>query len=30
MKMSPDGYLYVAVEKPGIIYRLLPLQADAN
>ncbi|GAB3203765.1 glucose/arabinose dehydrogenase [Pontibacter aydingkolensis] len=26
VKMSPDGYLYVAVEKPGIIYRLVPVQ----
>lgn len=25
VKMGPDGYLYVAVEKPGIIYRLLPV-----
>ncbi|CAM3902657.1 Glucose/Sorbosone dehydrogenase domain-containing protein [Pontibacter korlensis] len=26
VKMSPDGYLYVAVEEPGIIYRLVPAE----
>jgi glucose/arabinose dehydrogenase len=24
IRMGPDGYLYMAVEKPGIIYRLVP------
>ncbi len=24
--MGPDGYLYIAVESPGIIYRLTPVQ----
>ncbi|WP_266202538.1 PQQ-dependent sugar dehydrogenase [Pontibacter kalidii] len=26
VKMSPDGYLYVAVEQPGVIYRLVPVE----
>ena len=26
VKMSPDGYIYIATEKPGIIYRLVPTQ----
>ncbi|WP_460924384.1 PQQ-dependent sugar dehydrogenase [Pontibacter brevis] len=26
VKMSPDGYVYIAVEKPGIIYRLVPTE----
>ncbi|MCX2739919.1 PQQ-dependent sugar dehydrogenase [Pontibacter anaerobius] len=26
VKMSPDGYLYVAVESPGLIYRLVPVE----
>ncbi|WP_299754102.1 PQQ-dependent sugar dehydrogenase [uncultured Pontibacter sp.] len=26
VKMSPDGYIYVAVEKPGVIYRLVPIE----
>ncbi|AKQ47657.1 membrane protein [Rufibacter radiotolerans] len=26
VRMSPDGYLYIAVEKPGIIYRLMPVE----
>ncbi|MEJ8801550.1 PQQ-dependent sugar dehydrogenase [Pontibacter sp. H249] len=26
VKMGPDGYLYVAVEKPGVIYKLIPLE----
>ncbi len=25
VEMSPDGYIYVAVESPGIIYRLVPV-----
>ena len=25
VRMGPDGYLYIAVENPGIIYRLTPL-----
>jgi glucose/arabinose dehydrogenase/cytochrome c553 len=25
VRMGPDGYLYMAVEKPGIIYRLTPV-----
>jgi aldose sugar dehydrogenase len=25
VKMSPDGYLYIAVEKPGAIYKLVPV-----
>lgn len=25
IKMSNDGYIYVGVEKPGVIYRLMPL-----
>lgn len=25
--MAPDGYLYVAVEQPGAVYRLLPVEA---
>ncbi|MFD2514858.1 PQQ-dependent sugar dehydrogenase [Pontibacter locisalis] len=27
VKMSPDGYLYVAVEKPGAIYKLIPMES---
>ncbi|SFG31969.1 PQQ-dependent sugar dehydrogenase [Pontibacter chinhatensis] len=26
VKMGPDGYLYVAVETPGTIYRLMPVE----
>ena len=26
VKMSPDGYIYVAVEEPGAIYKLVPVQ----
>ncbi|MFY0654920.1 MAG: PQQ-dependent sugar dehydrogenase [Cyclobacteriaceae bacterium] len=25
VKMGPDGYIYVAVEKPGYVFRLLPI-----
>jgi aldose sugar dehydrogenase len=25
VRMSPDGFLYIAVEKPGIIYKLVPV-----
>ena len=25
VKMGPDGYLYIAVEAPGFIFRLLPV-----
>lgn len=25
VKMGPDGFIYVAVEKPGIVYRVAPL-----
>jgi hypothetical protein len=25
VKMGPDGYLYIAVESPGFIFRLLPV-----
>jgi glucose/arabinose dehydrogenase len=24
--MSPDGYVYVAVENPGVILRLIPIE----
>lgn len=26
VKMSPDGYIYIAVEDPGTIYRVVPVQ----
>ncbi|MFB9864169.1 PQQ-dependent sugar dehydrogenase [Rufibacter immobilis] len=26
VRMSPDGYVYIAVENPGIIYRLVPVK----
>ena len=26
VRLAPDGYLYIAVESPGIIYRLVPIQ----
>ncbi len=26
VRMAPDGYLYIAVEKPGIVYRLSPVK----
>ena len=26
VEMSPDGYIYVSVENPGLIYRLIPLE----
>ncbi len=26
VEVSPDGYIYVSVENPGIVYRLLPLE----
>jgi glucose/arabinose dehydrogenase len=28
VRMSPDGYLYIAVENPGIIYRLMPVSKN--
>ena len=28
VKMSPDGYVYIATEKPGAIYRLVPLDTQ--
>jgi glucose/arabinose dehydrogenase len=26
VRMAPDGYLYIAVESPGIVYRLTPVK----
>jgi glucose/arabinose dehydrogenase len=26
VKQAPDGYIYVAVEEPGVIYKIIPLQ----
>jgi glucose/arabinose dehydrogenase len=28
VKMSPDNYIYIATEKPGIIYRLVPTETQ--
>lgn len=28
--MGPEGYIYVSVESPGIIFRLMPVTADKN
>jgi glucose/arabinose dehydrogenase len=26
VRMAPDGFIYVAVEKPGAVFRLLPVR----
>ncbi|MNW09660.1 Soluble aldose sugar dehydrogenase YliI precursor [compost metagenome] len=25
VRMAPDGYIYIAVESPGIVYKLVPV-----